>query len=73
MDDAREGQEGIAQRCLMWDSITDAAGIVGPDDLPLLGWAHAATTDTSRYMMLLNNHALVYSDTAQAILRAVGT
>jgi len=73
MDDAREGQEGIAQRCLMWDSITDAAGIVAPDDLPLVDWVHATTTDTSRYMMLLNNHALVYSNTAQAIVRAVST
>ena len=73
MDDAREGQEGIAQRCLMWDSITDAAGIVGPNDLPLLDWVDATTADTSRYMMLLNNHALVYSNTAQAIVRAVGT
>jgi hypothetical protein len=73
MDDAREWQEGIAQRCLMWDSITDAAGIVGPDDLPLLEGAHATTTDTDRYVMLLSNHALVYSNTAQAIARAVGT
>jgi hypothetical protein len=57
----------------MWDSITDAAGIVGPDDLPLLDWAHATATDTGRYMMLLDNHALAYSNTAQAIVHAVGT
>jgi hypothetical protein len=72
MIDAREHQEATAQRCLMWDSITDAARIVGPSDLPLLEWAHPTAIDASRYMMLLNNHALVYSNTAEAIVRAVG-
>jgi hypothetical protein len=57
----------------MWDSITDAAGIIGPDDLPLLDWAHATRTENGRCVILLNNHGLVYSNTAQAIVRAVGT